>query len=129
MDDLMGKIQEMLSDEESMKQISELAQMFSSSDNTETKSSESQSKPDNNGNGLPGGIAGFGMGDFDFTKILKVQEIMNKASNDKNAEFLLALKPLLREERQSKVDKAVKMLKLFTVWTVLKDSGLLNDLF
>lgn len=34
MDDLMGKIQEMLSDEESMKQISELAQMFSSSDNT-----------------------------------------------------------------------------------------------
>ena len=127
MDDLMGKIQEMLSDEESMKQISELAQMFSSSDNTETKSSESQSKPDNNGNGLPGGIAGLGMGDFDFTKILKVQEIMNKASNDKNAEFLL--KPLLREERQSKVDKAVKMLKLFTVWTVLKDSGLLNDLF
>lgn len=129
MDDLMGKIQEMLSDEESMKQISELAQMFSSSDNTETKSSESPSKPDNNRNGLPGGIAGLGMGDFDFTKILKVQEIMNKASNDKNAEFLLALKPLLREERQSKVDKAVKMLKLFTVWTVLKDSGLLNDLF
>lgn len=103
--------------------------MFSSSDNTETKSSESPSKPDNNANGLPGGIAGLGMGDFDFTKILKVQEIMNKASNDKNAEFLLALKPLLREERQSKVDKAVKMLKLFTVWTVLKDSGLLNDLF
>ena len=62
MDDLMGKIQEMLSDEESMKQISELAQMFSSSDNTETKSSESPSKPDNNGNGLPGGIAGLGMG-------------------------------------------------------------------
>ena len=56
MDDLMGKIQEMLSDEESMKQISELAQMFSSSDNTETKSSESPSKPDNNANGLPGGI-------------------------------------------------------------------------
>ena len=51
------------------------------------------------------------------------------SNNDKNAEFLLALKPLLREERQSKVDKAVKMLKLFTVWTVLKDSGLLNDLF
>ena len=51
----MGKIQEMLSDEESMKQISELAQMFSSSDNTETKSSESPSKPDNNGNGLPDG--------------------------------------------------------------------------
>lgn len=126
MDDLMGKIQEMLSDEESMKQISELAQMFSSSDNTETKSSAASSKPDNDGGGLPGG---FDMGDFDFTKILKVQEIMNKASNDKNAEFLLALKPLLREERQQKVDKAVKMLKLFTVWTVLKDSGMLNDLF
>lgn len=128
MDDLMGKIQEMLSDEESMKQISELAQMFSSSDNNDTKKSE-PSVSENDGGGLLGGLSGLDMGDFDFTKILKVQEIMSKASNDKNAEFLLALKPLLREERQSKVDKAVKMLKLFAVWTVLKDSGLLSDFF
>lgn len=129
MDNLMGKIQEMLSDEESMKQISELAQMFSSSDdNNDTKKSD-DSDSNNEGGGLLSGISGLDMGGFDFAKILKVQEIMSKASNDKNAEFLLALKPLLREERQSKVDKAVKMLKLFAVWTVLKDSGLLSDFF
>lgn len=129
MDNLMGKIQEMLSDEESMKQISELAQMFSSSDNNDDTKKNEPSVSENNGGGLLDNLSGLDMGDFDFTKILKVQEIMNKASNDKNAEFLLALKPLLREERQSKVDKAVKMLKLFAVWTVLKDSGLLSDFF
>lgn len=129
MDNLMGKIQEMLSDEESMKQISELAQMFSSSDNNNDTKKNEPSVSENNGGGLLDNLSGLDMGDFDFTKILKVQEIMNKASNDKNAEFLLALKPLLREERQSKVDKAVKMLKLFAVWTVLKDSGLLSDFF
>lgn len=128
MDDLMGKFHEILSDEESMKQISELAQMFSSSDSSDAKNNEAP-ESGNAGGKQSGGIPGFDMGDFDFTKILKVQEIMQKASNDKNAELLLALKPLLREERQAKVDKAVKMLKLFAVWTVLKDSGLLNDFF
>ena len=52
---------------------------------------------------------------------------MGSVSEDKNAGLLLALKPLLKEERQAKVDKAVKMLKLFAVWSVLKDSGLLKD--
>ena len=127
MDNFMDKIQEMLSDEESMKQISELAQMFSSSDNNNDTVKSEASGSENNGGELLSGISGLDMGGFDFTKILKVQEIMNKASNDKNAEFLLALKPLLREERQSKVDKAVKMLKLFAVWSVIKDSGLLSD--
>ncbi|MGN1481974.1 hypothetical protein [Porcipelethomonas sp.] len=126
-DDLMGKIQEMLSDEESMKQLSDLAKMFSSPENSEQK--ESESSGSENDNHQSADLSGdFGLGDFDFTKILKVQEIMSKASNDKSAELLLALKPLLREERRARVDKAVKILKLFAVWTVLKDSGLLNDI-
>jgi hypothetical protein len=127
MDDLMGKIQEMLSDEESVKQLGELAQMFSSSGNNEKQENVNEKKPVQNN--VPDSDSGFDMGDFDFTKILKVQEIMSQATNDKSAELLLALRPLLKEEKQAKVDKAVKMLKLFAVWTILKDSGLLNDIF
>ena len=123
-DDMMGKIQEMLSDEESMKQLSELAKMFSSSENDNNNHNKEMAEEKSEA-AFPSGD--FGLGDIDITKLFKVQEIMSKASNDKSAELLLALKPLLREERQAKVDKAVKILKLFAVWTVLKDSGLLSD--
>lgn len=123
-DDMMGKIQEMLSDEESMKQLSELAKMFSSSENDNNNQNKEMAEEKSEA-AFPSGD--FGLGDIDITKLFKVQEIMSKTSNDKSAELLLALKPLLREERQAKVDKAVKILKLFAVWTVLKDSGLLSD--
>ena len=47
----------------------------------------------------------------------------------KNTQLLLALKPLLKEERQERVDKAVKMMKLYAVWTIVKESGMLKDMF
>lgn len=119
MDDLMGKIQEVLSDEESMKQLNMLASsLFSSSDEDDgnVQKSDVQDNTENN--------SGF---DFDLNKLLMIGQVMGSVSEDKNAELLLALRPLLKEERQAKVDKAVKMLKLFAVWNVLKDSGMLND--
>ena len=114
MEDLMGKIQEVLSDEESMKQLSELAQMFSSESGNDSTDNSQQTAPD--------------MG-FDVSKLLLVQNAMQSAGNDKNTELLLALRPFLKDEKQAKVDKAVKVLKLLAVWNVLKDSGLMNDLF
>lgn len=114
MEDLMGKIQEVLSDEESMKQISELAQMFSSESSNDNTENSQHAAPD--------------MG-FDVSKLLLVQNAVQSAGNDKNTELLLALRPFLKDEKQAKVDKAVKVLKLLAVWNVLKDSGLMNDLF
>ena len=124
MDDLMGKIQEVLSDEESMKQLSELASSLFSSAEGEVAGEESESlREEKKENDSGGGM------DFDFSKLLMMGQVMNSVSGDKNAELLIALKPLLKEERQAKVDKAVKMLKLFAVFSVLKESGMLNDLF
>lgn len=115
----MGKIQEVLSDEESMKQLNELAaSLFSSSENEEKSVDNEESCNDNSGGT-----------DFDFSKLLMMGKLMNSASDDKNAELLLALRPLLREERQAKVDKAVKLLKLLAVWNLLKESGMLGDIF
>lgn len=118
MEDMAAKIQEILSDEESMKQLGELAQMFSSSENEEKNDSanENCSAPQDNI-----------FADFDISKLLKLQSIMSKTNNDETAGLLIALKPLLKEERRQKVDKAVKILRLFAVWDILKDSGLMND--
>ena len=52
---------------------------------------------------------------------------MGSAKEDSDAALLLALKPHLREERQKKVEKAVKMLKLLSIWSMLKESGMLKD--
>lgn len=125
MDDLIGKISELLSDEESFKQISELAQMFMSdasdnSDENSTKNSDKEFSEDNTAENL--------FNSFDFSKILKLQELYGVFSkNDKNTDLLLALKPHLNEEKQEKIDKAIKILKLLAVWNLLKDSGLLKD--
>lgn len=114
MDDLMGKLQEVLSDEDSMKMISELASSMFSEENQEEGEEEKS-----------GSNEGLG---FDIGNLMMLAQLMGSAENDKNAELLLALKPLLKEERRSRVDKAVKMLRLYSVWTILKDSGMLNEI-
>jgi hypothetical protein len=50
------------------------------------------------------------------------------SQSDKNSELLLALKPHLSAERQQKVDKAIKLLKLIAVWNMAKESGLLDNI-
>lgn len=140
MDDLMSKIQEMLSDEESMNQIKQLAEMLGgATDDTGTTPSGGampdlsslfsggKSTAENpSGNSDSGGLG------FDMGTLMQLQGLLKSvSSNDKNADLLYALKPHLREDKQAKVDKAVKLLKLFALWTVVKESGLLKsmDLF
>ena len=116
MDDIMGKISELLSDEESVKQLSELAQMLvSDNDKNEEKAdkagdSASEDQPD-------------------IASMLKITSLIGEASKqDKNADLLLALKPHLGAEKQKRVDKAIKLLKLLAIWNIAKESGLLQEL-
>lgn len=134
MDDMMNKIGEILSDPESLKQITELAQMFMSgkvsdendadSDQTENKEEKSDDKAESSSSENTDSI----FSGFDFSKLIKIQEIMGAVSGkDKNSELLLALKPHLSEEKQKKVDKAIKLMKIIAVWNIIKDSGMLKD--
>ncbi len=124
MDDVMGKIQEILSDKESIQQLSELAQMFMSG-SLEKDEATGKTDSENESNDSESNI--FGNIDMDF--ILKLQEIMGTVSQkDKNTDLLLALKPHLNDEKQEKINKAIKILKLLAVWNILKDSGLLKNL-
>lgn len=111
-DGITDKITELLSDEESVRQLTELAQMLMNGENipeTENKASESN---------IP-----------DLSAVMKLSGIAGALSgSDRNTELLMALKPHLSEEKQGRVDKAVKLLKLLALWNMAKESGLLNEL-
>jgi hypothetical protein len=117
----MEKIGELLSDEESVRQLSELAQMMMNGSDTTDEPSEQEEvheeeiKPDGGG--------------IDIGMIMKIGEIMNAMkSQDKNTQLLLALKPHLKAEKQNRIDKAIRFLRLSVVMGVIKDSGMLKEL-
>ncbi|NLT10500.1 MAG: hypothetical protein GXY08_13540, partial [Ruminococcus sp.] len=93
MDGITAKLSDLLSDEESVKQLSELAQMIMSDDSTDDSDE-----------------AGSNSGMADLSGIIKLSNLLGSASqSDKNTELLLALKPHLNEEKQRRVDKAIKL--------------------
>lgn len=59
-------------------------------------------------------------------KMLSLFETLNQP--DDNERFLLALKPLLREENRPKIDSALQLIKLFSLLPILRDSGLFEKL-
>lgn len=127
MDDVMGKIGELLSDEESVRQLSELAQMLmgdsSSSSSPEENSGEGEESVSSDSSASENGLPDIG-------SLLKLTGLMSSVSqNDKNTELLLALRPHLKEEKQKRIDKAIKLLKLIAIWNMAKESGILKDLF
>ena len=142
MDDLMAKLQSVLNDEQSMKQLGELANMLSSGESQENSAAQQEtSQPDFSQ--LLGSL-GLGAqqetapppppastGNLDMAKLLKLQAIMQQANkHDKNVDLLLALRPLLKEENQVKIDRLIKIFQLFAVYPLLMESGLLGgDLF
>lgn len=126
MDDIAEKINALLSDEESMRQIRELAAMFSSGNMGDAAS------PDSGGeNFSQEDSTGSEASDNDFPNInfAAIFQLMGAMSqSDKNCELLTALKPHLCAERQVKIDKAVRLLKLYNLFVTARESGLLNDL-
>ncbi len=117
MEDFAEKIQNILSDEESMKQIGELAAMLGlSGDAMPPNAQNSQSPPPDLGldMGALMGLAG---------------KLKGAGGEDDNINFLVALKPLLSDEKRKKADNAIKILKLLNLLPILKDSGILGGDF
>ncbi len=113
MDDLMSKLQSVLSDEESMKQVRELADMLSGG-STEHKT---EAAPSDNA-AAPA---------VDPMMLLKIQSIMAQASKpDKNIDLLMALRPLLKDENKQKLDRIVKLFRLVSLYPAIKESGILG---
>ncbi len=119
MDDLFGKMQSVLSDPESMRQLEELAKMLGNEN-------DSAAAPNASAPNASSGDAQDG-GGFDIGMLMQLSSLMGNAAQDEDAALLLALKPHLKAERQKKVDRAIKLMKLMTVWKTLKDTGMLKD--
>ena len=103
MEDLQEKLTALLSDEDSMNQLKELAGMIG--------------LPTDEGTEVPSDSG-------DMAKVMQIMSGINQAKNDdENICFLESLRPLLQEERRSKVDKAVKILRLLNILPTLKDLG------
>ena len=119
LEDMAEKIQSLLSDEESMQQIRELAAMFGSSSDASVQPSQQtcSEKPPQTG-------------EEPLINPAALMSLMSGLSkNDKNCDLLIALKPLLSADKQPRVDKAIKLLRLFNVYTELKASGALGNIF
>ncbi len=91
-----------------------------------TDENDAEDTPENEEKQESGGL----FGSLDPAMLLTVMELFEKMnSSDDNERFLLALKPLLRDENKEKIDTALKFMKIFALLPVLKESGLLGKLF
>lgn len=118
MDDIAEKIGSLLADEESMRQIKELAAMFSA-----------EGGFSGTGEAAPEGGTGSeetGLPDINFAAVMQLMGAMSRS--DRNCDLLIALKPHLCAERQRKLDRAVKLLKLYNAFVAARESGMLNDI-
>lgn len=134
MENITEKLQALLSDEESLKQLQSLCELLSDSkpkDGTGKSSAENISADESSENTecrYTDEDDGQDMG-FDFSTIFKLQSLFGAGDKEnKNTVLLNALKPHLAPERQERVDKAVKIMNLLEAASVLKESGLLNEI-
>lgn len=115
MDELTAKLSEILNDPESMNKVRAMAEnLFSDSD--EEEKCQSPTLFD-------------GAGDFspdDISRFMKIFSRLNSKEKDTRSDLLLALKPHLSEEKQQRVDSAVKILRLLELLPLIKESGLIN---
>ena len=122
MDDLLGKMQSILSDPESMQQIQELAKLLETGDEAKA---ETAAQPEESSDASAEEQSG--SGGIDLGMLMQLSSLMSSAEQDEDAALLLALKPHLKKERQKKVDRAIQLMRLMTVWKTLKDTGMLKD--
>lgn len=66
---------------------------------------------------------------LDPNALLLIQSVIARLNQpDKNIELLRALKPHFSAGRATRVDSAIRMMQLFSLLPVLRESGLLGDL-
>lgn len=94
-----------LSDKD-IENLKETAQQFFA--NTETNKEENT---DNNFQGIDPASIG---------KIARIMSLMNSSSSNPRCELIKALKPLLKDDRRHKADKAMQIMKIFEILPLLK---------
>ena len=140
MDDLTGKISDILSNPESMEKLKNLAALFGQSDSGSeesepaSKTSEASASPLNGLGALSslgalsglGGGSGSGMDTDMLQSIMRIAPLLSQfRQEDDNTRFLRALRPLLGKERQKKLDESIQMMQMLRLLPLLKGQGIL----
>lgn len=128
MDDLTQKLQALLSDPESMRNLAELAEMLRETDSPADAPQRTQTAEESCAAADLAADPTAEAPPMDFSKLMAVGQALSTVQQDKTADLILALKPHLSAERAKRADQAVRLLKLYAVAGVLRENGLLNDL-
>lgn len=125
MDDLSAAIRDLLQDPQSMAQIQSLAQSLGLNDTQSTQSSTQNPLQAL----LPAGSSLPQSTDPMLSVLMRAAPLLAKANEEDDASRLLtALRPLLSEPRQKKLDDAGRILKLLHLLPLLRESGLLQNI-
>ncbi|MBQ2675810.1 MAG: hypothetical protein IJF54_00215 [Clostridia bacterium] len=117
MDDLAERLTQILQDPKGMETVKNLASSFFGSQATQQPATDIPQMPS-----IP-------FSADQLQGIMKITSALNNGSqSDHSANLLIALKPHLSDERQQKVDKAVKMMKIIKILPLIQDSGLFSML-
>lgn len=152
-DDIAQKINDLLNSEDGLNRIKQMAEMFGLGGNSDggpdlsaLGSLFSQGKDDGGGtntrsrndysynqqgNGGTDPLGGLGdlFKNIDISKVMRIMGAYSGSGNNDNTRLLLALKPMLSDRRQGRVDEAIQMMKLIAILPLIQESGILGDLF
>lgn len=116
MDDIAAKLGELLNNPGSLDKIKSIAGMLGGA--AAEQSSPGPSQPEQSGSPL-------GLDTDTLQMITKIAPMLSGfRQEDDNTRFLRSLRPLLGEERQKKLDEAVKILQMMRMLPLLKSSGI-----
>lgn len=124
MDDLAGKLGEILNSPEGMKQVQELAGMLGLSG-----SGQGSSEPEPIPAAQPVSTGLAGVSPDMVGAMMQLAPMLSRLQQDDDTTRLLqALRPLLSAERQSKVDRAIQMVRMIHLLPMLQESGVFSSL-
>ncbi len=142
----MQRISDLLGSEDGINRIKQMAQMFGlGSDDSEPdlsafagmfsgggqKDSSSSGKTDESSRGPDlGGLGGLGdlFKNIDMGTVMRLLSAYSNTKDGENERLLRALKPMLSDKRQGRVDEAINLMKLIAIYPLVKESGLLGNL-
>lgn len=140
MDDLNQQLQKILSDPQAMGQIQSLLGSLGASQEASSPA-PAQPAPGPDLSSLLGALGGgtpapaqnetalAGVNPQTLSAMTRLMPLLSQANREDDATRLLrALRPLLGEARQKKVDEAVRILQMLRLLPLLKDSGVFSGL-
>ena len=144
MDDISAKLNQILSDPQSMEQIKNIMGSMGGQSGGDSNS-QSATVPAGGSGGL-GALAGLGgLGDLSalsglgglgssggldlMSTVTKLAPLLSKAQQEDDTTRLLnALRPLLSEKRQKKIDEAIKILHILRILPMVRETGILSSI-